>query len=74
VLLVGSAFWGGLVTWMRTELLGRGLISPGDLDLFRVTDDPDEVVAVCTEAVEEQLESADGHHPDGPMPGRPLGT
>jgi uncharacterized protein (TIGR00730 family) len=75
VLLVGSAFWGGLVAWMRSELLGRGLISPGDLDLFRVTDDPDEVVAVCTEAVEEQLESADGDRPDdGPMPGRPLGS
>jgi uncharacterized protein (TIGR00730 family) len=75
VLLVGSAFWEGLVTWVRNEMLARKLISPGDLDLFRVTDDPQEVVAVCTEAVEEQLETGSGPaSDDGPMPGRRLGS
>ena len=43
VILVGSDYWGGLVDWIRERLLGEGKISPGDLDLFCVTDDPVEV-------------------------------
>jgi uncharacterized protein (TIGR00730 family) len=46
VVLVGTAFWGGLYDWMATQLAGRGLIGPGDLDLLTVTDDPAEVVRV----------------------------
>ena len=44
VLLVGSDYWGGLVEWLRERLLAEGKISPGDLDLFCVTDDPAVVV------------------------------
>lgn len=44
VILVDSTFWGGLVDWMRTQQLGRGLISPEDLDLIQVTNDQGEVV------------------------------
>ncbi len=55
VVLVGSAFWGGLVDWLRERLLGTGTISPGDLDLFHVTDDVDEVVSICVHAVHRQL-------------------
>ena len=40
VILVGSDYWGGLVDWLRERLLDEGKISPGDLDLFCVTDDP----------------------------------
>lgn len=54
VLLVGSVFWGALVDWMRDQLAGRGLIGLHDLDLFRVTDDPQEVVAVCAQAADAQ--------------------
>ncbi|MBC7169305.1 TIGR00730 family Rossman fold protein [Candidatus Bipolaricaulota bacterium] len=38
VFLVGSAFWGGLVDWVRDTLAARGTISPEDLNLFRVVD------------------------------------
>ena len=54
VLLVGSDFWSGLVAWIHAELAGRALISPGDLDLFRVTDDVQEIVAVCAQAAADQ--------------------
>ncbi len=54
VLLVGSDFWSGLVAWMHDELATRALISRGDLDLFRVTDDVQEIVAVCAQAATEQ--------------------
>ncbi len=43
VILVGSSYWRGLLDWMRTEQLPAGAISQADLDLLRVTDDPDEV-------------------------------
>ncbi len=42
VVLFGSAYWDGLVDWLRATLLPAGTISPDDLDLFRVTDDPAE--------------------------------
>ncbi|NLE73479.1 MAG: TIGR00730 family Rossman fold protein [Actinobacteria bacterium] len=44
VILVGSEFWRGLISWMRRMLLNTGMISEGDLDLFQVIDDPDEIV------------------------------
>jgi uncharacterized protein (TIGR00730 family) len=43
VVLVGSEFWTGLVDWMRERLVGEGKISAGDIDLFKITDDPHEV-------------------------------
>ncbi len=46
VVLMGTSFWKGLVAWIRETLLARGKISEGDLDLFTVTDDPDEAVDV----------------------------
>jgi uncharacterized protein (TIGR00730 family) len=43
VVLVGSDYWGGLVTWLRERMLPEGKISPPDADLLCVTDDPIEV-------------------------------
>jgi uncharacterized protein (TIGR00730 family) len=51
VVLVGTGYWEGLVDWIRERLLGDGKISPGDLDLLRVTDDPREVRDTLTSAV-----------------------
>ncbi|MDQ3850913.1 MAG: TIGR00730 family Rossman fold protein [Actinomycetota bacterium] len=54
VLLVGSAYWSGLVTWLRERMLGEGAIGPPDLDLFHLTDDLDEVVDRVRRAAAEQ--------------------
>lgn len=43
VYLLGSDYWGGLIDWMKNTMLKRGCISPEDMDLFQVTDDPAEV-------------------------------
>jgi uncharacterized protein (TIGR00730 family) len=44
VVLVGTAFWGGMIDWIKTSLLGEGKIGPDDLDLLYLTDDvPDAV-------------------------------
>lgn len=44
VILVGSAFWSGLLDWLRDRLVGEGMIDPDDMDLIQVIDDPDQVV------------------------------
>jgi uncharacterized protein (TIGR00730 family) len=44
IILVQSAFWGGLVDWFRSHLVGEGMISPEDMDLIQVIDEPDQVV------------------------------
>lgn len=45
VVLFGTPHWGGLMDWIRGELLSGGYISPGDLSLLTLTDDVDEAVA-----------------------------
>ena len=42
VVLFDSGYWGGLIEWIRSTMLTGGKISPGDLDLMLVTDDPEE--------------------------------
>ena len=43
VVMVGKAYWAGLMEWLRDRMAGEGKISPRDLDLLLVTDDPVEV-------------------------------
>ena len=43
VVLFGSAYWGGLLDWLRNTMLADGKISAPDLDLIMVTDDPQAV-------------------------------
>jgi uncharacterized protein (TIGR00730 family) len=40
VVLVGSEHWAALLAWVRERLAATGMISPEDLDLVRVVDDP----------------------------------
>jgi uncharacterized protein (TIGR00730 family) len=45
VVLMGEAYWGGLIGWMRDTMLAEGKISPADLELLLLTDDVDRAVA-----------------------------
>ena len=45
IIFVGSSFWGGLVQWFRNQLEADGMISPEDMDLFKVVDTAEEAVA-----------------------------
>jgi uncharacterized protein (TIGR00730 family) len=60
VVLVGSSYWSGLVDWFRATVLADGKVSPADLEMFQVTDDPDEAVAVMVEAERHRARSAGG--------------
>ena len=51
LILFGRDYWSGLVSWMKSVLEQEKKISPGDLDLFVMTDDPQEVVRRILEYV-----------------------
>jgi predicted Rossmann-fold nucleotide-binding protein len=37
-----------MLDWIRGEMLADGLVSPGDLDLLKLTDEPEEAVEAVT--------------------------
>jgi uncharacterized protein (TIGR00730 family) len=45
VVLFDSAYWDELLDWFRDDLLAERMISPNDVELLHVTDDPEDVVA-----------------------------
>ena len=51
VILMGSDYWSGLVDWIKNTQLAGKMISPEDLDYFRVMDDPAEVVRLIKQVV-----------------------
>jgi uncharacterized protein (TIGR00730 family) len=60
VVLVGSSYWTGLFERIRATVMADGKVSEADLQMFRVTDDPDEAVAVMVEAEQHRARAA-GH-------------
>ena len=42
IILMDSSFWTGIIEWMRTVPLARGLISPPDFDFVHIVDSPKE--------------------------------
>ena len=46
IILVGTAFWSGMLDWFRGTLVPAGTIAESDLDLLQVVDEPDAVVKV----------------------------
>ncbi|NDY42855.1 TIGR00730 family Rossman fold protein [Dissulfurirhabdus thermomarina] len=57
IILVGSDYWKGLLKWMETEMRARGMISPGDLSLFQILDDPGQIVETIRREAPRQAES-----------------
>jgi len=54
VILFGRHYWAGLIRWLQSRVLGEGKISPGDLDLMLLTDDPQEAAHAVIQAWESQ--------------------
>ena len=50
VILFGRRYWAGLVRWLHSRALLEKKISPGDLDLMLLTDDPAEAAAAVVAA------------------------
>jgi uncharacterized protein (TIGR00730 family) len=47
VVLCGSGHWAGLVRWIQARLLEDGYLGRGDMDLIRMSDDPEEIVRMA---------------------------
>ena len=55
VILMVSDYWNGLIEWMKHKMLDEhGFISPEDLDVFTVQDDPDAAVRIIVDFKETQ--------------------
>jgi uncharacterized protein (TIGR00730 family) len=53
IVLVGRSYWAGLLAWIRDTLMTNGAVDESDLDLLRLTDDPEEVVAMIQARADE---------------------
>jgi uncharacterized protein (TIGR00730 family) len=51
VVLFGVKYWSGLLEWIKDQLLENKMISPEDLDIIYMTDDPEEVVSIAMRAI-----------------------
>ena len=60
IVLVGSGYWSGLLSWFESTLLTSGKIAHADPGLIRVADDPQDVVKIIVAA----HQSAGGPAPD----------
>jgi uncharacterized protein (TIGR00730 family) len=58
VILLGSAYWAPLLDWIRGTLLRDAAIAPEDVDLLRVTDDPQEACEIIEAYVRERRAEA----------------
>jgi uncharacterized protein (TIGR00730 family) len=63
VVLLGTAYWQGLVDWLRDTVLAEGKVSADDLSMFTVTDDVELAIELMVKARQGRV--------DTPAPERP---
>ena len=49
IILMGSDFWKPMFDFFQTSMIPRGTVSPEDLELMQVMDDPQEVVDLISD-------------------------
>ena len=64
IVLVGTDYWSGLLSWIRERVLAGGMISEGDQELLIVADDPAEVVNIIKRAHAQRNGSDPGGQAD----------
>jgi uncharacterized protein (TIGR00730 family) len=58
VILMGRHYWAGLIRWLQARVLHEKKISPGDMDLILITDDPAEAANAVVTAYNAQQQIA----------------
>ena len=56
IVLMGTEYWGGLLSWLAGPVVERGMINPADLKLLSLTDDVQEAVELLVAARKERAE------------------
>ena len=54
IVLYDSSYWQGLLDWVKSTQLARGMISPEDLNLLVVTDSVDEVCKIMVDCYQKR--------------------
>jgi predicted Rossmann-fold nucleotide-binding protein len=62
VILMGAGYWTGMLDWIKGTLLTEATISPEDVDLLRITDDPVETCQIINAYVTERRAAAARTH------------
>ena len=60
VIMIGRDYWKGMIRWIRSKMMGGGLISRDDMRLFTVTDDPQEVCRLVREGYQKRIQTNGG--------------
>jgi len=53
IILVQSTFWQGLLNWFKDSLLNDQTISPNDLNLITMVDNPTEILDILSTSYEK---------------------
>ena len=56
IVLFGSSYWNGLLSWMRAVVLAHGAMSEDDFALMTITDDPEEAAELATRPVPVEVQ------------------
>lgn len=55
IILYGSAYWGGLINWLRESAVARGALSEAELSLLQIVDTPAAVRDIIVSAEAERV-------------------
>ena len=58
VVLIGSAYWAGLLDWLKGTVVDEAAINPEDVDLLRITDDEEEACTIIDAYVKSHPDEA----------------
>jgi uncharacterized protein (TIGR00730 family) len=54
IILMQSSYWRGLIDWMRDRMISEGMIGADDMNLIKLIDEPDKVVAAIFDHYEKR--------------------
>jgi uncharacterized protein (TIGR00730 family) len=54
VILVGRSYWQGLLNWVKKDMVGGGMISASELGIYKLMDDPDQILKEVKRAYQTQ--------------------
>ena len=54
IILMQSSYWRGLIDWIRDRMISEGMIDAADMNLIKLIDEPDKVVAAIFDHYEKR--------------------
>ena len=68
VVLMGRKYWEGLIRWMENTLVEERTISPGDMNLFYLTDSPEDAVEYIVKFHRDTIRPTGERRKRSPLP------